>query len=84
MKMNSALLLSTIRLLIFLGCTVSLHGCAHNLILTQSEMMPVIPKGAEYRALWGDKEQVFIAEQDRIAIAKGTLMELIKEADKCR
>jgi hypothetical protein len=47
-------------------------------------MMPVIPKGATYHAIWDGKQQDFIAEQDRIAIAKGNYMELQKKADKCQ
>lgn len=61
-----------------------LQGCAANsTILTESDMIPIIPKGAEYTAIWDGKQQKMIAEQDRVAVAKGTYLNLVKEADKC-
>lgn len=39
-------------------------------------MLPIIPKGAAYRAVWAGKEQDFVAEQDRVAVPKGTYLKL--------
>lgn len=65
---------------------LSCLGCVHlsPIILTQSEMLPIIPKGATYHANWDGKEQDFIAEQDRIAIPKGNYLELQKQANNCQ
>ena len=46
-------------------------------------MLPIIPKGANYHAIWDSKEQDFTAEQDRIAVPKGNYLELQKKANAC-
>ena len=82
LKINLEKLWQKTILFLFLVLTWSLIGCARNcVILTESEMRPIIQKGTTYKALWDGKEQEFIAEQDRIALPKGDYLKLQKEAN---
>lgn len=45
------------------------------MILLQSEMRPVIPKGEHFRAIWDDKLQEFEADADKVVLDKGSYLE---------
>ena len=77
MKKDYALPWRALILLIFLILSAGLTGCAHkSLILTESEMRPIIKRGTTYKAVWDGREQELIAEADRITLPLGTYIEL--------
>ena len=75
-KNDSELLWHEMILLGLVALSLILNGCAgKSVILTQSEMRPIVKAGTTCKVIWDGETQDMTMDQDRVLVPKGDYLE---------
>jgi len=79
MKINLRLQCQLMRWCLSVLSVINFAGCAKNsIILTESDVIYLIPKGVHFTAIFNSTKKEYVAEQDRYVIAKGNYFDLVR------